>query len=175
MKKINLYIFDIDGVVADISHRLHYMREKNYEKFYSDEELAKDEEIAAGINLVNRLFESDNSFVVFMTGRPASTEVATWKWMAEHKVKHSQMGFFRADGDYRPSPIVKTEGVKQAIAEVKDILNKVSKDGSMGEVELGNVYFIDDDPKNVRAVEEKYPDITEIIFTTDRFEEEEKC
>lgn len=32
MNKINLYIFDIDGVVADISHRLHYMREKNKEE-----------------------------------------------------------------------------------------------------------------------------------------------
>lgn len=172
MRKINLYIFDIDGVVADISHRLHYMREKNYEKFYSDEEIAKDEEIAAGIDLANRLFESDDSFVMFMTGRPKSSDEATWKWLKEHKVKHAQMGLFRADGDYRPSPIVKTEGVKQAIAEVKDIFDKASKDGSMGEMELGKVYFIDDDPKNVQAVEEKYPDITGIIFTTKRMEKE---
>ena len=172
MNKINLYIFDIDGVVADITHRLHYMREKNYEKFYSDEELAKDEEIASGIDLVNRLFESDDSFVMFMTGRPKSSDEATWKWLNEHKVKHSQMGLFRADGDYRPSPIVKVEGVKQAVAEVKDILDKVSKDGSMGDVELGDVYFIDDDPKNVQAVEEKYPDITGIVFTTKRMEKE---
>lgn len=170
MNRINLYIFDIDGVVADISHRLHYMREKNYEKFYSDEELAKDEEIAAGINLANKLFESENSFVVVMTGRPLSTEDATWKWLNEHKVKNSQMGLFRPNGDYRPSPIVKVEGVKQAINEVKDILSSVSKNGSMGEVELGNVYFIDDDPKNVRAVEEEYPDITGIVFTTKRME-----
>lgn len=171
MRKINLYIFDIDGVVADISHRIHYMHEKNYEKFYSDEELAKDEEIAAGIDLANRLFESDDSFVMFMTGRPISSDQATWKWLNDHKVKHSQIGFFRGNGDYRPSPIVKVEGVKQAIAEVKDILEKSSKHGSMGELELGNVYFIDDDPKNVQAVEEKYPDITGIVFTTKRMEE----
>lgn len=168
MNKINLYIFDIDGVVADISHRLHHMREKNYEKFYSDEELAKDEEIAAGINLANRLFESDNSFVMFMTGRPLSTEKVTWKWLNDHKVKHAQMVFFRTDGDYRPSPIVKAEGVEQVIAAVRGVLNPDSKDGSMGEVELGDIYFIDDDPKNVQAVEEKYPNITGIIFTTKR-------
>lgn len=171
MRKINLYIFDIDGVVTDISHRIHYMREKNYEKFYSDEELAKDEEIAAGINLVNKLFESDDSFVMFMTGRPHSTDKATWKWVNEHKVKHSQLGLFREDGDYRPSPIVKVEGVEQAIAEVKDILDSASKDGSMGELGLGNIYFIDDDPKNVQAVEEKYPDVIGIIFTTKRMQE----
>lgn len=172
MNKINLYIFDIDGVVADILHRLHYMREKNYEKFYSDEELAKDEEIATGIDLVNRLFESDNSFVMFMTGRPKSSDGATWKWLNEHKVKHSQMGFFRDDGDYRSSPIIKVEGVEQAIAEVKDVFASASKDGSMGELYLGKIYFIDDDPKNVQAVEEKYPDIAGIVFTTKRMEEE---
>jgi FMN phosphatase YigB (HAD superfamily) len=172
MNKINLYIFDIDGVVADISHRLRYMHEKNYDAFYSDEELAKDEEIPAGIDLVNRLFESDNSFVMFMTGRPYSTQKATWKWLNEHKVKHCRSGFFRDDGDYRPSPIVKVEGVKQAIAEVKNILDKASKDGSFGEMELGKVYFIDDDPKNVQAIEEAYPEITGLVFTTERMEKQ---
>lgn len=172
MNRINLYIFDIDGVVADITHRLHYMQEKNYEKFYSDEEIAKDGEIAAGIDLANRLFKSDNSFVVFMTGRPYSADKATWKWLNEHKVKHSRMGLFRDNGDYRPSPTVKVEGVEQAIAEVKDILDSASKEGSVGDLELGDVYFIDDDPKNVQAVEEKYPDITGIVFTTKRMGKE---
>lgn len=172
MNKINLYIFDIDGVVADISHRIHYMREKNYDKFYSDEELARDEEITAGIDLVNRLFDSDNSFVMFMTGRPTSSDQATWKWLNEHEVKHSGVGFFRENGDYRPSPIVKVEGVEQAIAEVKHILDSASKDGSMGEMDLGNIYFIDDDPKNVQAVEEKFPDVTGIVFSTKRMEKE---
>lgn len=33
---------DIDGVLADISHRLLYQKRKNYDKFYAPEELAKD-------------------------------------------------------------------------------------------------------------------------------------
>lgn len=171
MRKINLYIFDIDGVVVDISHRLHYMKEKNYEKFYSDEEIAKDEEIAAGIDLANRLFDSDNSFVMFMTGRPKSSDKATWEWLSKHKVKHAKIGLFRTDGDYRPSPIIKVEGVEQALAEVMSVFDLASKYGNVGELELGNVYFIDDDPKNVQAVEKKYPDITGIVFTTKRMGE----
>lgn len=163
--KIDLFLVDIDGVVADISHRLHYMKEKNYDAFYSKEELAKDREIPAGVKLVNRLFKSDSSFVVFMTGRPESTDEATWKWLNNHKVNHAQIGFFRADGDYRPSPIVKVEGVKQAIEEIKDILDLTDS------LELDKVYFIDDDPKNVQAVEEAYPDITGIVFTTERMGE----
>lgn len=171
MNKINLYIFDIDGIVADITHRLHYMKEKNYEKFYSEEELAKDEEIVAGINLVNKLYKSDDSFVVFMTGRPESTYTATRKWLYGHEVKHCQYVFFRANGDYRPSPIVKVEGVERVIAEAKKLLDAASKDGiTDDELKLGNIYFIDDDPKNVQAVEEEYPDITGIVFTTKRME-----
>lgn len=172
MRKINLYIFDIDGVLADITHRLHYMRENNYEKFYSDEEIAKDEEITAGIDLVNRLFKSDDSFVMFMTGRPTSTDVATQKWLAEHGAMHCYNIFYRKNGDYRPSPIVKIEGVRQAIAVVKTVLKITSDYADVGELELGDIYFIDDDPKNVQAVEKKYPDITGIVFTTKRMEKE---
>ena len=38
-------IFDIDGVLADCSHRLHYLKDKNYDNFYSDEEIMKDKPI----------------------------------------------------------------------------------------------------------------------------------
>ena len=33
-------VFDIDGVLADCSHRLHYIQgeNKDYDKFYSDED-----------------------------------------------------------------------------------------------------------------------------------------
>lgn len=171
--KIDLFLVDIDGVVADISHRLHFMKEKNYDAFYSKEEIAKDGEIEAGIKLVNRLFKSAGSFVMFMTGRPKSSDMATWNWLCAHKVSNCGIAFFRADGDYRPSPIVKVEGVEQALAEVKDLLASVSKEGIViEERELGNIYFIDDDPKNVQAVEEKYPNITGIVFTTKRMERE---
>lgn len=172
MNRINLYIFDIDGVVADITHRLRYVHENNYEKFYSDEELAKDEEIPAGINLVNRLFKSNDSFVIFMTGRPESTYKATRKWLYWHDVKHCQVVIFRDNGDYRPSPIVKAEKIKQVIAQVKDIIDTACKDDVIDESELGDIYFIDDDPKNVQAIEEKYPDITGIVFTTKRMKKE---
>lgn len=162
MRKINLYIFDIDGVVADISHRLHYMQEKNYDAFYSDEEIAKDKEIPAGIDLVKRLFKSGDSIVMYMTGRPDSTDLATWDWLGEHEALFAHTIFYRDNGDYRPSPVVKTEAVQEALDYARKSLRK----------ELGNIYFIDDDPKNVQAVEEKYPDITGIVFTTKRMEEE---
>lgn len=105
-----------------------------------------------------------------MTGRPESTYLATRRWLYGHEIKHCQYVFFRDNGDYRPSPIVKVEKTKQAIASIKNILDTANKDGVMNEAELGNIYFIDDDPKNVQAVEEKYPDITGIVFTTKRMD-----
>ena len=43
-------IFDIDGVLADCSNRLKYIKgeKKDYDKFYSDEEILKDKVIEAG-------------------------------------------------------------------------------------------------------------------------------
>ncbi len=42
-------VFDIDGVLADCSHRLHYIQgdNKDYESFYSYDEVLKDMPILA--------------------------------------------------------------------------------------------------------------------------------
>lgn len=37
-----LIICDIDGVLADCSHRLHYLKEKRYDAFYGAEMLDDD-------------------------------------------------------------------------------------------------------------------------------------
>ncbi len=175
--RINLYAIDIDGVVADISHRLHYMQEKNYEKFYDEEELAEDKPIRAGIDLVNRLFLSEDSLVVFITGRPYSTNKATREWLDRHSVNYSRLIFYREDGDYRPSPEVKAERMKQIVDEVNDMFGKAKDAKKFGrakdieELVMGNIYFIDDDPENVEAIEEAYPNVAGIIFSTKRIRE----
>lgn len=48
-------VFDIDGVLADCSHRLHYIQKpiKDYDKFYSDKEILKDKVLKNGQMLFN--------------------------------------------------------------------------------------------------------------------------
>lgn len=60
----------------------------------------------------------------------------------------------RGDGDYRPSSIVKVELLKACNIPFDD---------------YETIYFIDDDPENVKAVCEAFPKITGITFGIKRF------
>ncbi len=61
--------FDIDGVLADCSHRLHYIQgdDKDYDKFYSDEEILKDIERISS-NYKNDVINFDKWFTVIYLG-----------------------------------------------------------------------------------------------------------
>lgn len=155
----NLLICDIDGVLADCSHRLHYLEEKNYEKFYGDEML-DDKLIATGSRLLyglwNRHVDANSMYtvsttVIFLTGRPNRTRVTTTMWL-RGKLNVTLSNYpliMRGDGDYRPSPIVKTELLRACGAPFR---------------EYEQIYFIDDDPENVKAVCKAFPHITGITF-----------
>lgn len=150
-------IFDIDGVLVDIDHRLHYLRSKNYDKFYSDEELAKDEDIEEGIKLFRLLSEKCDMF--FVTSRPESTRPST-----ERLIKRlfggdsvnfwSKNLFMREVGDYRPSSVVKVELVGELIKSQEEDPFGVDCSG----------FFIDDMFENVRAVSKAYPNIVGLNF-----------
>ncbi len=152
-----LIFMDIDGVLADCSHRLRYLKEKDYDSFYSREEMIKDIPIRSGIQLWNTLFTSSIEYaLVFVTGRPYKTEEWTREWLK--KVARCYNAEFatllmRGDHDYRPSNIIKVEAINKYLSE-----NKYR----------GEILFIDDDPKNVKAVEEGVENCQGIIFGSSR-------
>lgn len=156
-----IYIFDIDGVLADIEHRLKYARNKDYEKFYSDEEMIEDGRICSGLELLRNLKRAriDNTQIVFATGRPERTRRITEIWLHKNSLAASNL-YMRKDEDYRPSDIVKVEQVSKII----DDLN-INTNSSC-------VMFIDDDPKNVIAIEKNFG-IRGLVFGTNRMEENE--
>lgn len=99
-------IFDLDGTLANIEHRLHHIkkRPKDYEKFYGA--VMDDEPIGNMILLAQSLFCD----IVILTGRRGDrkTEEATLKWLKEHDVPFNWL-IMRRPGDYRPDHIVKWE------------------------------------------------------------------
>ena len=73
-------VFDIDGVLADCSHRLKYIqgKDKDYDKFYSDEEIMKDRLILDITDIIIALGnlddytyvdEEDRTRIIFVSGR----------------------------------------------------------------------------------------------------------
>lgn len=161
-----LIICDIDGVLADCSHRLHYLEEKDYEAFYGNNTILNDAVIQAGLDLLFSLRYGGWSVgepvraknpVIFLTGRPALTRSITRTWIQHHVgyAMHTLPLLMRGDGDYRPSPVVKTELLQAALPDCGKKYDKI--------------YFIDDDPENVKAVCEAFPQITGITFGIKRF------
>lgn len=98
-------LIDIDGVVADCSHRLHYIdREKpDWDAFF--EECSLDKPIIPMIRFVSELQQFR---LVYVTGRPERVHGKTVKWFDLHGVPWDNF-VMRKDGDHRPDHVVKWE------------------------------------------------------------------
>lgn len=160
-----LAIFDIDGVLADCTHRLHYAKAKDYDKFYADEEILKDTPIRSGIELLQNMATWADIWLA--TGRSQRCDMATLTWLQRVVGRREVLrglASFRDEGDFRPSPVLKVEQLKDLFRE-----SKKRSEGYFVTQDVNPIYFIDDDPENVKAVEKAFPSITGIVFSTKRF------
>lgn len=151
---------DLDGVLADNRHRLHYLENKDYDNFYSHNEVLLDSIYPQGRNLLGVLTEPSYVNLYYTTGRNERCREATEDWLKmtgwdkgwNDKKAHLVM---RKESDHRQSPIIKAEMVEQVI---NDTYSQDSID----------YIFIDDDPENVRAVTERFPFVAGLVFGTGR-------
>ncbi len=99
-------LVDIDGVVADVRHRVHFVerRPKNWDRFFA--EAVHDPPHAEGIAVVNRLLEDHD--VVYLTGRPEHLRAATDEWLAAHGIGGHRL-IMRGADDRRPSARFKVQ------------------------------------------------------------------
>jgi hypothetical protein len=101
-----LGIVDIDGVVADVRHRLHYLqsRPKNWEGFFAA--APSDSAHPEGLQLVTNLAVEHE--IVFLTGRPERLRQQTVDWLETHGLGSHRL-VMRRDGDHRPAAQVKRD------------------------------------------------------------------
>lgn len=91
-------IFDIDGVLADATHRQHLVTggRKNWTRFF--DECDKDALIQPVAQMARML---DSSLrVILMTARPASVADLTLEWLGRHDVRWDLL-IMRDYGDYQ--------------------------------------------------------------------------
>ena len=103
-------IVDIDGVVADVRHRLHHLRRrpKDWDAFFASAD--RDPPHDEGIALVHALAEGHD--VVFLTGRPVRIEGVTRTWLERHGLG-GHLLVMRDGGDRRPAAVVKVELLRE--------------------------------------------------------------
>lgn len=110
---IKYVIVDIDGTVADLSHRIHFIEgeKKDWDAFYSH--VGGDSPIKNVLDVVNALSLSGCQ-LVFVTGRPDKCYTETVNWLECYLPSYTTMicrpmYFFRKNGDFRPDTVVKKE------------------------------------------------------------------
>lgn len=117
-----IYIFDIDGTLADISHRLHHIQQKpaNWPAFFAA--CLDDKPIPEVIEIAKALAPYHS--IKLITGRSDEIKEQTSLWLNQQGIFFSDL-LMRKAGDHREDNIVKSElldvllsGATEAIAGV---------------------------------------------------------
>lgn len=112
------YIFDLDGTLADLSHRLHHIQKspKDWRAFFAYENVYEDGLITHVGWVYGSLRRAGNPTVI-VSGRSDECWEATTDWLAKHGVQYDKL-YMRTAGDRRPDYQVKY-----------DLLQKLKADG----------------------------------------------
>lgn len=111
-----LIVFDIDGTLADIEHRLGFVRSKpkNWPAF--DAGIPNDK-----VNLpVARMYWAMANMghtIILASGRSERTRAATEEWLKKHIGNEWQKLYMRPADDYRGDDIIKREILDQIVAD----------------------------------------------------------
>ena len=123
-------VLDIDGVLADVRHRLHHLaqRPKDWDAFFAAAE--HDAVLDAGADFAR--VASQTHQLVYLTGRPDRLRAHTQDWLHRHELPPGRL-LMRRDGDRRPAATVKVHELRRLNAA--------------GHVDL----LVDDDPAVIAA------------------------
>ena len=103
-----IYIFNIDGTLADLTHRLHFIQQQpaDWDGFFAA--CQDDLPIESVISILRALRKADHT-ILFVSGRSDAVRPATVQWL-NHFVGDCDAGLYmRRAGDHRTDDIVKGE------------------------------------------------------------------
>lgn len=103
----NWVIFDLDGTLADLKHRLHFIQNDCPDWDSFNMACDKDMPIEAVKNLLD-LCRLSGRNIAILTGRMETAKEKTKKWLEKHKIEYELL-CMRAAGDHRSDTIVKKE------------------------------------------------------------------
>lgn len=117
-------VFDIDGTLADLSHRLKWIsgEVKDWDRFYQD---VCGDSVVVPIAQLFALYASSlpsSSKLICITGRPERTRAATLKWFREKIGPEPDAIYMRKDHDFRPDVEIKREWVEKLREEGHNII-----------------------------------------------------
>ena len=98
-------IFDMDGTLADINHRRHFVesKPKNWNSFY--EGMIGDTPIQPVV-MMAQLLKLAGHRIIIATGRPRKYNNITLQFLRDNDIPYDA-AYLRTDKDYRPDTVVK--------------------------------------------------------------------
>lgn len=130
-----ILILDIDGTLADISHREHFIAEepKDWDSFFDEDLVVVDEPLEVAQEGLLKIIDKASE-IYFITGRPERLRSITTNWLAHNFgiAPTTDMLLMREEGDTRPSDQFKKEVLLDKFDDEDDLV------------------FIDDEEKNIK-------------------------
>jgi len=108
-------VFDIDGVLADVRHRLHHIESgrRDWDGFFAS--APEDPVLADGCQAVRQAVESGLT-LIYLTGRPERCRVDTVQWLSAHGLPEGEL-IMRRDSDRRPARVLKVEALRRIASQ----------------------------------------------------------
>ena len=102
-----LVVFDIDGTLADLSHRRHFVasKPKNWNAF--DAAIPFDKPFDDIIYVLKTYYKLKHK-IILCSGRSERTRTVTVNWLRANDIPYTQL-YMRTDNDHRQDSIVKVE------------------------------------------------------------------
>lgn len=104
-------VVDLDGVVADVRHRLHHIERRgsaNWDAFFAA--AGADPPLPEGFAVAQRLAAGHE--LVYLSGRPERCRDLTREWLDQHGAPPGQL-LLRGDRDRRPARVMKLEQLRR--------------------------------------------------------------
>jgi hypothetical protein len=101
-----LAVFDLDGTLADVRHRLHFVQSqpRDWPAFFRA--ATADPPLTAGVELLHEAAQTYE--IAYVTGRPERCRRDTRTWLRRHGLPGGTL-WMRGDRDRRPARIAKPE------------------------------------------------------------------
>ena len=115
---------DIDGVLADVRHRLHHVerRPKDWDAFFAA--AVDDPPLPEGLRVAHELAAVCD--IVYLSGRPELCRADTLGWLDQHGLPEGDL-WLRPHRDRRPARLVKVE-LLDRLSESKPVTVLVDDD-----------------------------------------------
>lgn len=110
-----LICFDIDGTLADNSHRVNYVRSKPKNWAAFDAGIINDKPIEQIVTIAKMMAFAGHT-VILCSGRGEETRKATEDWLYDNNIMFEEL-YMRKANDYRPDDVIKKELLDQIVID----------------------------------------------------------